>query len=295
MDAEEKRNSLIGHSALCLMSLLGFLLYTATYSVVYMVKTEGKPIAILEMWMVLTHLFLSFITCAIRSMGGTNKVSEAQTSVFLAISLVITSLGTACMQDTLYCNIYYPAAALPPLAASGSIAWSWVMYIASLGCQTESNVSLGLSSTSATALMGLVVPQVLSTLSTTCATDKWKLQCAQGASCNTPINVVLIMLSIILSQIPRFFDHMWVSIILHIASAAFLWIDILAIISVGKNGSIGIYIACMVILSLIHLLDRILTSFNTKPTSQRHSPVVIKTSFQFPHLSMYNMGREHDL
>ena len=117
MDSEERRNALIGHSALCLMSLLGFLLYTATYTVVYMVRAEGKPIAVLEMWMVLTHLLLSLLSCAIRAMGGNNTVSEVQSAIFLAVSLAHTGLGTACMQDSLYCSIYYPAAAFPPFGS----------------------------------------------------------------------------------------------------------------------------------------------------------------------------------
>ena len=298
MDSEERRNALIGHSALCLMSLLGFLLYTATYSVVYMVRAEGKPIAVLEMWMVLTHLLLSLLSCAIRAMGGNNTVSEVQSAIFLAVSLAHTGLGTACMQDSLYCSIYYPAAAFPPLAASGSIAWAWVMYIASLGCQTGSSVSLGLGkrgSIIAAGVMGLLVPQVLSTLNTTCATAKWKLQCSQGASCNIPLNVILILVSLILSQASEYFTNFWVGIVVEMASVAFLCIDILAIISVGKSGAMGIYIASMVVLSLIPIL---ITFTKSNPIiTQQHSPKIAKSGFLFPHLNLYNLNtaREHDL
>jgi hypothetical protein len=67
-ELSQKREAMTGHTALCLMSLLGFVLYTATYSVVYMVKTQGKPVAVLEMWMILTHLFSSVITCILRTL-----------------------------------------------------------------------------------------------------------------------------------------------------------------------------------------------------------------------------------
>jgi hypothetical protein len=302
MDSNDKREALIGHTALCLMSLLGFLLYTATYSVVYMIKTEGKPIAILEMWMVLTHLLLSVVSCALRMLGvnNNNNLAEVQSAIFLAVSLIVTSLGTACMQDSLYCNIYYPAAALPSLAASGSMAWGWVMYLASLGCQSGASVSLGLDKRGATyaaGVMGMVVPQVLSTLSTTC---EWKQQCSQGASCNTTVNIFLIFISIILSQIGHsvaLFEMKMIGIIMQVSSVAFIWIDILAVISVGKNSSMGIYIGCMTILSFFPVIDIIYTIF--KPSIINASPRqhVNKTGFRFPHLNLYNMNmnREHDL
>jgi hypothetical protein len=295
MDSEERRNALIGHTALCLMSLLGFLLYTATYSVVYMVKTDGKPIAVLEMWMVLTHLILSLLSCAIRAMGGNNTISEVQSVVFLSVCLAQTGLGTACMQDSLYCSIYYPAAMLPSLAASGSIAWSWVMYIASLGCQTGSAVCLGLGkkgSIAAAGIMGLLVPQVLSTLHGTCATAKWSLQCSQGASCSVPLNFILILVPLILSQVADFFTNIWIGIFIEMAAVAFLCIDILAIISVGKNGAMGIYIATMLILSLLPVL---LIFTKTNPVVVvSHPTKIVKTGFRFPHLNL-NYYREHDL
>jgi hypothetical protein len=313
MDSNDKREALIGHTALCLMSLLGFLLYTATYSVVYMIKTEGKPIAILEMWMVLTHLLLSVLSCALRMLGANtnNNIAETQSAIFLAVSLILSSLGTACMQDSLYCNIYYPAAALPSLAASGSMAWAWVMYLASLGCQSGASVSLGLDKRGAiyaAGIMGLVVPQVLSTLSTTCDTTKWKRLCSQGASCNTTVNVFLIFISIILSQIGHsiaLFEMKMIGIILQISSVAFIWIDILAVISVGQTNSMAIYIGCMTVLSIVPVIDIIYTI--TKPniisTSPRHHQSnVNKTGLRFPHLNLYNnnlynmnMAREHDL
>ncbi len=163
-----KREILTGHTALCLMSLLGFVLYTSTYSVVYVVKTDNKPVAVLEMWMVLTHLASSLLTCVARALTLTmdhSPIADAQSAVFLAIALALTGAGTACLQDGAFCSVFYPAAALPPLAAAGSIAWSWVMYIASFGCQSPtSGLSLGIGrrdAVTAAGLMGLLVPQVL--------------------------------------------------------------------------------------------------------------------------------------
>ena len=316
-----KREILTGHTALCLMSLLGFVLYTATYSVVYVVKTDNKPVAVIEMWMILTHLFSSILTCVMRALtlsmdiSHTSPIAEAQSAVFLAIALALTGVGTACMQDEAFCTIYYPAAALPPLAASGSIAWSWVMYVASFGCQNPSStLSLGIGerdAITAASLMGLLAPQVLNTLSTVCDTPKWKLYCSQGAACNTPLNILLIFTAWLLTHA----GHLIIAVIfknrqkfigrvLQLVGVIFLWIDIFAVLSVGKSGKgMGVFVWSMGILTvfpLITLLGNLFSQTLSSVRGGRRAPILQPppfTGIHFPLLNLYNLkgNDEHHL
>lgn len=284
VDPSSKREILTGHTALCLMALLGFVLYTATYSVVYIVKTNGKPVAVLEMWMILTHLISSILSCAMRALmlniEEASVIANAQSSIFLAIALINTGVGTACMQDNLFCTVYYPAAALPPLAASGSIAWAWVMYVASLGCQNpSSSLSLGIShrdAVTAVSLMALFSPQVLFTITTTCGT-KWKTLCG----CNTALNISLVITSLFLTHIGHFsisiLDMKLVGRILQAVAVAFIWIDI---ISVGFGN--GMYMWSMLVLTffpVVSLANQLVSNLVPSKGKKTKRPV---TGIRFP-------------
>ena len=165
---------LTGHTALCLVSLVGFFVYTASYSLVYRLSSNGgrlKPVAVVEMWMVLTHLLCAGATCVLLAVFGL-RTAEYQTGLFLGVALAVTTCALGCLQqqsDAGYCNAYFPAAAWAPIAAAGAIAWAWIVYVASLGCQ-PAYVSLGLSPQHLLAPMLLVLlgPSVLSTLHQTC-------------------------------------------------------------------------------------------------------------------------------
>lgn len=283
VDGSSKRDILTGHTALCLMALLGFLLYTATYTVVYAIKTNGKPVAVLEMWMILTHLFSSVLTCATRaltlSMEEASCIADAQSSIFLAIALINTGVGTACMQDELYCSVYFPAAAFPPLAASGSIAWSWVMYVASLGCQNpSSSLSLGISPRDAitvASLMALIPPQVLFVITTTCG-FKWKTLCG----CNTALNITLVVTTLLLSHIGHFVISLWdmklMGGILQAASVVCLWIDF---VSVGFGN--GVYLWTMLILTFFPVVS-LANNFVSGTLSKGKKPKRPITGIHFP-------------
>jgi hypothetical protein len=115
------RAELTGHTALGLVALVGFFVYTASYSLVYHVLKSGstaKPVAVLELWMVFTHLLTAGASCLAYAVF-TVRTADVQTSVFLGVALSVTFCGGACINDPAQCAIYFPAAAWAPLAAAG--------------------------------------------------------------------------------------------------------------------------------------------------------------------------------
>ena len=150
--------------------------------------------------------------------------------------------------------------------------------------------------------MALVVPQILFTLSSTC--PKWKQQCAQGLSCNTALNITFIIISLLLSQLGHsfvIFEKQMIGITMQVISVAVLWIEILAIMIVGKSGGMTFYIVSMVILTVIPVMNVITMVFTGGVKNKRYSRLPIisttnnnvkKTGFLFPQLIF---GREHDL
>jgi hypothetical protein len=146
------KEELIGFCTLAVMGLLGMALYSGTYSLIYASIGINEPtVAILEMWMSSVHLFCAVGCCVLQGLyAGLFKQSqslahlaEAQTALFLGIAIAVTILGNGCLQSG-DCLAYYGAASFPRLAAAGSIAWGWVMYASSLGCQAwEKGLSLG--------------------------------------------------------------------------------------------------------------------------------------------------------
>jgi hypothetical protein len=147
------KEELAGFSTVGLMGLLGMALYSGTYSLIYTGIMNTPAVAILEMWMSSVHLFCAAGCCVLQGLyAGLFKsptpttlphLAEAQTALFLGVACAVTVLGNNCMQYD-ECSAYYGAASFPRLAAAGSIAWAWVMYASSLGCQGwERGLSLG--------------------------------------------------------------------------------------------------------------------------------------------------------
>ena len=133
-----RREDMAAHVSLGVMALLGLALYSTTYSLLYglMPNTTPTP-AILEMWMVTTHLVVSGGGCALRSFFG-DGVAEAQSGVFLGVALTVTLLSVSCCGGSATdCAAFFGAAALPRFAAVGAAAWAWIMYAGALGCQTR--------------------------------------------------------------------------------------------------------------------------------------------------------------
>jgi hypothetical protein len=186
---------LTGHTALCLVSLIGYFIYSASYSIVYRVKAAGAspPVPVLEMWMVLTQLSSSLLTCGACAVWSIQS-AEAQTGLFLHVALSVSVGSAACMQDSAQCSLFFPAAAWPPLAAAGAIAWAWVLYIASLGCQSVP-ISLGFGQPPL--LLALVTPALASTLAKTCG-GACLLSSAPLACDGLPIHITCVVLAALL-------------------------------------------------------------------------------------------------
>jgi len=211
------RDEIVGHCTLCVLALLGMALYSITYSLIYMGGDSTPVTAVLEMWMTTTHLCSAAACCIIQTLllsvldlfdKPIHHIAEAQTTLFLGIALAVTILGNSCIQSTTgaECGIYFGAAAIPRISAAGTAAWSWVMYISSLGCQQWSSasslvdsggdnnnnnnnngklLSLGLSGMSpltATAIMLLLPLHITSKLSSTCDSLGWAAKVCSSAS-----------------------------------------------------------------------------------------------------------------
>ena len=190
------RDEIVGHCTLCVLALLGMALYSLTYSLVYMGSDSTPVTAVLEMWMITTHLISAATCCIVQILfvsvladfldGPIHQIAEAQTALFLGIAMAVTILGNSCIQANntgAECGIYFGAAALPRISAAGTAAWSWVMYISSLGCQQWSAkkgklLSLGiggLAPLTVTATMLLLPLLITSKLSSTCGGDIFPL------------------------------------------------------------------------------------------------------------------------
>ena len=59
-----------------------------------------KPVPVLEMWMALTHLAASLLTCILQALFSLSipVIAEAQSALFLGVSLTVTLASLACMQ-----------------------------------------------------------------------------------------------------------------------------------------------------------------------------------------------------
>lgn len=165
---------------LVVLALIGMALYSTTYALIYS-TTATSVVAVLEMWMVTTHLMVALasvivdtllISATTAAAGLNSIVGEMQAAVFLGIACAVTVLGNACVHDGNVCTIYFGAAAVPRLAAAGAMAWSIVMYVAAVGCSGH----FGMTSTTGAAVM-IFVPLAIESklLSATCSEKRWSL------------------------------------------------------------------------------------------------------------------------
>ena len=197
------KEELVGHCTLAVMALIGMALYSGTYSIIYASIGVSEPtVAILEMWMTSVHLFSALGCCILQGVFAAvfkrretalPHLGEAQTSLFLGVACAVTILGNNCMQYG-ECSAYYGAARFPRLAAAGSVAWVWIMYASSLGCQTwmQGGVSLGFNEKqglTAASTMLMLPFAVNEKLTTTCGWTKMML-CTQICDSITPMLMI---------------------------------------------------------------------------------------------------------
>jgi len=201
------RDEMAGHATLAIMALLGTLLYSTTYALIYSSSSSSSSnsssiVAVLEMWMTGVHLLSACACCALQgllvALVGLDRpvpyLARAQTAAFLGIAAAVTELSWDCLNSTETCVPYFGAAVLPQLAATGALVWSLLMYASSLGAQPwtgELPLSLGFGGEEAVlaaAVMGFVPWAVLQTLVATCG-DAWRVQLCSAVVVTTNANV----------------------------------------------------------------------------------------------------------
>ena len=184
--AEQKLNSLkdeiAGHVTLTILALLGLGLYSLSYSLIYAANSSSHIVAVLEMWMVSSHLIIPIVSLCIQGFSvamfhiksPVPHVASAQTTIFLAIAILCTYLGLSCVREgDKYCKSFFGAAALPKFSAVGTFTWAWIMFVSSLGCQTwgGGGFSIGLSDIGClfiACILVLIPTSIISKLYTTC-------------------------------------------------------------------------------------------------------------------------------
>jgi len=176
------REELVGHSTVVVLSILGLAFYSLSYSLIYASASSVPVVAVLEMWMVSSHLGIGSLSLALQSIGVKYLkinaplpfVSAIQTSTFLCIALLVSTTGVACIQgEDVMCRGLYGASAFPSVSSVVSLGWSWVMYVSSLGCQSwnTGGFSLGLNDAGAmiiSSLMIVVYASIVGKLYKTC-------------------------------------------------------------------------------------------------------------------------------
>jgi hypothetical protein len=186
------RDEIVGHCTTAVMGLIGMLIYSTTYAIVYAGGNTSTP-AILEMWMSMVHVLSSCGCCLLQTLlvsilhleRPIPFLAQAQTAVFLGVACTVITLSVGCLNGSATagaaeCAAYYGAAMVPKMAAAGALVWSIIMYCTSLGCQPSGSgaLSLGLGGTqgvTAAATMAMVPWIILKTLVETCG-DAWRLQ-----------------------------------------------------------------------------------------------------------------------
>ena len=166
----DARDEIVGHATLVVLALLGMLLYSTTYALLYasMGSAATPTTATLEMFMTTTHLVSACGCCLAQTLmvsllklrAPVAHVAQAQTSLFLGVAGAVGTLSESCISSATgaECAVYFGAAAVPRLAAAGALTWSLVMYASSLGAQTWSRgaVSLGLDGKSGLMAAGIM-------------------------------------------------------------------------------------------------------------------------------------------
>jgi hypothetical protein len=281
------KEELTGHATLAILALLGLALYTTTYSIVYFGSSSTPVVAVLEMWMVTVHL-ASPLACGLLqslcfSSSPTKHIAQAQTSLFLGMACTITVAAVDCIQQktnlgSIHCSAYYGAAAFPKFAAAGSIAWVWVMYASSLGCQFSSIITLGLSKKNSLTVASiiLVVPYAMaSKLGDTCGGTMWTTPLCNNA-CGVAGPIVVICMSFALShaggllfalrQSTLGFILSLVGDLIMILGCFFLWL--------AQNGLNGTqHMICIVLgfFSFISSIRRLSSSSHSKKHNHPHT------------------------
>ena len=258
-----ERAELTGHTALCLVTLVGFFVYTSSYSLIYHVlkaSAAQKPVAVLEMWMVFTHLLSAVVSCALMAVFSF-KTADLQTGIFLGIALSVTVCGMACIDDANQCTVFFPAAAWAPLAAAGAIAWAWIVYMASLGCQA-SFVSLGASTSHilSPVVIALFAPSVISTLQQTCGIGTPPLSLG--------LHLTLIALAFVVWNASVFVMPLPTQIGMRVLGAVLLILD--GFLAVQGVGAWIILVLVIIALSDGQLTDLLFGSGGQPPKRQLH-------------------------
>jgi hypothetical protein len=201
MQTQQQR--LTAHTALCLFCLLGMVLYTFTYSLVYY-GSGRRVVAMAEMWMIFSQLYISVVCGGVQLLVPANAIGQLQCSAFLGIAMAVTCIGTACLNEPsgLHCAAFYPASMMAPIAAAGSVAWVWITYLASLGCCDAETRRFGLETRTALyagIAMGCVQPSTYAALQTTCKQSK--------VSGSAELNGLLLFVAAILFEAGHLFTH----------------------------------------------------------------------------------------
>jgi len=219
------REELVGHTTVAVLSLLGFALYSLTYSIVYASSSNTPVVAVFEMWMVSCHLVISVACLLVQGVGvAAAKISQplphvaaAQTSVFLGLAVLATMIGMKCLQSGgIYCSAFYGAAAIPRFSAVGTFAWAWVMYVSSLGCQTWSGggFSLGLTESGCLVVVSILIlmpSSIIEKLYNTCPSSSEvvvaKLCNDNTFTCTTWLPATILFIGLFLYSIGVVFEY----------------------------------------------------------------------------------------
>jgi hypothetical protein len=277
------KEELIGHATLAVLGVLGLALYSTTYSLVYAGSSSSTPVvAVFEMWMVSIHLASPVLCGTLQALYSTNaknpinNIAVAQTSLFLGIACIVTIQGVNCVQqqansgESYFCSAYYGAAAVPRFAAAGSIAWVWVMYVSSLGCQSSgSSLSLGLTGKNSLTVASIIllVPYcIASKLGSTCGGSKWTKPLCNNA-CNIAGPILVVCLTLLLSHGGGVFvamNQQAIGVILSIIGPLIMIIGTFSLWAEQTSSSNARHIITSLIFSTISLISSIYAASKLK-------------------------------
>ena len=214
------REELIGLTTVAVLSLIGFALYSTTYSLVYASSSAKPVVAVLEMWGVSLQLISSIICVVIHFSAMSifemqSMVSSVLTSICLGIAILSTVVCNSCLtsgQEKI-CLSYFGAAAFPKFAAVGFCIWCWVIYMSSLSGQAWNiGVSLGFSKLGcllATSIL-IMAPHLIGyKMSSTCQRN-WLCE----SSCDDISIIIVIILSFLFMTIGEFTENYYIHTII---------------------------------------------------------------------------------
>ena len=172
-------DELVGQLTMVLMTLFGMLLY----SLVMGLLTIGNGVAVLELSMVWAHLIVALV-CTIMQLGITPMMpdgffpglSYAQSALLADIAMGITWASVSCCTYG-ECAGYFPAALFPKASAIAATTWAWIIYVASMGAQSNTQQSLSMAFTTpagawTTLTAAAVTPALALRRSAACSTQQ---------------------------------------------------------------------------------------------------------------------------